>query len=165
MQRLVIFNISNRLKFGQKGQNNLLNFSYFTWRKMVIGTQKHYVLTFVKDSYLVKLEITGNLSKPKNDPLLFFFKSVCPVSLFACFLLFWFDFFFIKPVNHEWSNSLGVGFCHNLFTQNLDKTVAPECPFSIYIYFFNLFIRLIFFTFGLQTRLLKSPQWHMHSDL
>ena len=94
MQRLVIFNISNRLKFGQKGQNNLLNFSYFTWTKMVIGTQKHYVLTFVKDSYLVKLEITGNLSKPKNDPLLFFFKSVCPVSLFACFLLFWFDFFF-----------------------------------------------------------------------
>ena len=28
MQRLAIFNISNRLKLGQKGQNNFLNLSH-----------------------------------------------------------------------------------------------------------------------------------------
>ena len=136
MQRLVIFNISNRLKFGQKGQNNLLNFSYFTWTKMVIGTQKHYVLTFVKDSYLVKLEITGNLSKPKNDPLLFFFKSVCPVSLFACFLLFWFDFFF-----HQASEPWMIKFpgCWFLSQPVYPKFRQNSCPwvplFYIYIFF------------------------------
>ena len=112
---------------------------------MVIGTQKHCVLTFVKDSYLVKLEITGNLSKPKNDPLLFFSK--CLSSFFVCLFCFALIWFFFS--SSQWTMDDQIPWVLVFVRTCLPKIWTKQLPLSapfLYIYFLICSLDFLFFS-------------------